>query len=153
MSEENETEEEGVGFSEGDSTLVNWDETEEIKFEVMPRGMYDCVINDCEFNFSQAKGNPMWSIELEVTSGEFAGRTLYSHMVFAGKGLGFTKAALGRIRPDLVQGTMNPEDPDVIASMLGMNVRAKVTIKPYEGEDRNNVRGLYPPSEDAAFVS
>jgi hypothetical protein len=110
----------------------------------MPKGLYACQIAECEFTHSQASGNPMWTLQLELTDGEFAGRKLYSHLVFAGKGLPITKRVLSRIAPELLEGPFNPEDDEVIQSMLGRDVKAKVDVRKYEGELRNNVRDIFP---------
>jgi len=133
-----------VDFSEGDSLMVDFNNVEDVSFEAMPRGMYPCVIADCEFTMSQSSGNPMWTFTLEVSEGEYAGRKLFSHNVFAGKGLPMTKKTLSRIAPELLEGPFNPEDSEVIASMIGRDVKAKVTVRKYEGEDRNNVGDLFP---------
>lgn len=138
---------EAVDFSDGESLLVNWDEVEETSFEAIPRGMYDVVIAECDFSFSQAKGNPMWSMRLEVEGGEYDGRILFTHQVFAGAGLGFTKATLTRIAPELLESSLDPQDEEIMASMLGKHVRAKVTIRQYEGNNTNNVTGLYAGSD------
>jgi len=137
-----------VDFSDGDSLVVDFNAVEDTGFEALAKGMYPCVISECEFNYSQASGNPMWTLQLEVSEGEHAGRKLFNHLVFAGKGLGITKQNLGRIRPDLMEAPFNPTDEEVIASMLGLNVKAKVTVRKYEGEDRNNVQGLFPGDGD-----
>lgn len=143
-------EDQGVDFGDGDSFVVDMDNVEDVSFEALPRGTYDVVIDECEFTYSQSKGNPMWSLTLEVTDGEYAGRKLFSHLVFSGPGLAFTKRQLGRIAPELKR--FDPKDPDTIASILGKNIRAKVTIRKYEGEDRNNVRDLYAGEAAESFV-
>ncbi len=141
-------EETGVDFSGGDSLTVNWDEVEGASGEVMPRGMYPCTISECEFTHSESGGNPMWTLTLEISEGDYAGRKLYTHLVFKGAGLGFTKTALERIKPELLQQPLDPEDEEAMGSMLGTNLKAKVTVKKWEGENRNNVRGLYAAGGD-----
>lgn len=136
-----------VDFPEGDNLLVNWDDIEEQSFEAIPRGNYPCIISECDFQHSQAAGNPMWSIRLEVEGGEYDGRILFTHMVFAGKALGFTKATLARIAPELLESALDPQDEEAQGSLLGKHVTAKVTTRMYEGELTNNVRGLYALEE------
>lgn len=141
-------EETAVDFSEGDSLVVDFNAVEDTGFEALPKGMYPCVISECDFTYSQSAGNPMWTLQLEVSEGEYAGRKLFNHLVFKGAGLGITKQNLGRIRPDLLESAFDPSDEEVIASMLGLGVKAKVTVRKYEGEDRNNVNGLFPGDQD-----
>lgn len=136
-----------VDFSEGESAVIDWNDVEDSSFEALPKGIYPCVIADCEFTYSQSSGNPMWTLQLEVSEGEYAGRRLFTHLVFSSKALPITKQNLARIKPELLEGPMDPADEEVIASMLGTPVKAKVTIRKYEGEDRNNVAGLYKGEE------
>ncbi len=142
-----DTDKEPVSFEEGDSIMVDFDAVEDVKFEALPVALYPCVIADCEFGYSQASSNPMWTLTLEVSEGEYAGRKLFCHLVFHGPGLPITKRQLTRIAPDLIAKPFDPEDPDVIAQMLGMDIRAKVTVGRYEGRKTNNVRDLFPGNE------
>ncbi len=140
-----------VDFSEGDSLMVDLNEVEDVTFEALPRAIYPCVISECEFTFSQAKGNPMWTLVLEVSEGEYTGRKLYSHLVFQGPGLPITKRQLSRIAPELFDGPFNPEDENIIQSILGRNIKAKVTQRKFEGQWTNNVRELYAAEEGGGF--
>lgn len=141
-----------VDFSEGDSLMVDLNNVEDVSFEAMPRAIYPCVVSNNEFTYSQNSGNPMWTLTLEVEDGEYAGRNLWSHLVFAGKGLPMTKRQLSRIAPELMDGPFDPQDEQVIGSLLGRRIRAKVAIRMFEGEKRNNVRDLYPAEEAGSFV-
>ncbi len=142
---------EGVEFQEGDGAVVAWDDVDDSTFEIMQRGNYGVMCSECEFDYSQAKGTPMWSLVWEVEDGEYEGRKLFSHMVMAGKGLPITKKQLGRIRPDLLEQDMDAEDEATIESMIGTRAIAKVTTKKYEGEMRNNIRDLFAPDEGDGF--
>lgn len=139
-----------VDFSEGEEvTTIDWNDVEDSSFEVMPKGMYPCLVSECEFTYSQRSGNPMWTVTLEVSEGEYAGRKLFTHLVFGGKALPITKETLQRIKPELLE--MNPfdyTDEEAISNMLGTAVKAKVGIRKYEGQDRNNVDRLFPGGGD-----
>lgn len=143
-----------VNFEDGnnESLMVDLTNVEEPSFEVMPRGTYPVVFTDVEFTYSQNSGNPMWSCTLEVEDGEYAGRKLFTHMVFAGNGLGFTKKQLGRIKPELLQGPFDPQDPEVIESLLGIRARVRVSIRKYEGTDRNNVADVFASDGGDSFT-
>ncbi len=142
---------EAVDFSPGDSLMVDLNDVEDVSFEALPKGIYPCVIAECEFSYSQSKGNPMWTLVLEVSDGDYTGRKLFSHLVFAGPGMPITKRQLQRIAPELFDGAFNPEDEDIIQSMLGRAIQAKTAPKKYEGEMRDNVRDLFAASEDTGF--
>lgn len=138
-----EAEAEAVDFGEGEALVADFGDVEEASFEVIPAGMYNCQIVECEFTYSEAKGTPMWSLQLEVSDGEYAGRKLFTHWVMAGKGMPFTKKDLAQVAPELLEAPFNPQDPEVVASILGRDVRAKVKVGTYQGDKNNNVRGLF----------
>ncbi len=144
--------EEAVDFSEGDSLVVDFGEVDDTAFEAIPKGLYPCVVAECEFTYSQSSGNPMWTLTLEVSEGEYAGRKLFTHLVFHGAGLGMTKQQLGRIKPELIEAPLDPTDEETIAGMLGLAVKARVDIRKWEGQNRNNVRGLFPGGDGDGFV-
>lgn len=133
-----------VSFEEGESVVVDFNNVEDdAGFEALPAGMYEGTISTCEFKYSNSSGNPMWSIQWEVTDGDYAGRILFTHMVMAGKGLPITKKHLTRIRPELLEGPFNPEDEDVIEGMLGICAKLKVIQKRWDGQMTNNVKDVF----------
>ena len=143
----------GVQVGPGSVSAIDLSSVEGPSFEVMPRGNYQCVVTECDFDFSSTKGEPMWKMRLEVMEGEFEGRRLFSNMMWAGNGLTFTKRDLEAIRPDLAGAAIQPDDDVLLDSMVGLRVTAKVATQRYEGETRNNVRQLLAPVEgDGAFV-
>jgi len=134
-----------VGFEAGgDSAMVDLDSVEDAKFEVLPRGMYEVRVSDLTFDYSQASGNPMWTWELEVDGGDHSGRKLFFHTVFSGKGLPMTKRILQRIIPEIASKPFNPEEVANGQSIIGLTLKAKVAIKRYEGQPRNNVQDMFP---------
>ena len=141
-------------FSEGDELTVDLNAIEDVNFEIMPRGKYGCQITECEFGISNSGGNPMWSMVMEVEEGEFAERTLFLHWVWAGKGIGYTKRQAARIAPELMEEgyTFDPQDEEVIESMIGKRLMARVTTKKYEGEMRNNVADVFAPADGGGFL-
>ncbi len=142
---------EAVDFSEGDSLMVDLNAVEDVTFEALPKGIYPCVIAECEFSYSQSKGNPMWTLTMEVSDGEYTGRKLFSHLVFLGAGLPITKRQLSRIAPELFDAPFNPEDQETIDSMVGKNISVKTAPRKYEGQMRDNVRDLFPAEEGDGF--
>lgn len=139
----------GVDFSagEGGEVTVDLNNVEDSSFEVLPKGMYNCVVDSLEFEYSQNSGNPMWSWVLEVEDGEFAGRKLFFHTVWAGKGLPITKRVISRVCPELLSGPFNPEQVAAEGNIVGRRVKARVAIRKFEGENRNNVRDLFAADE------
>jgi len=143
-----------VDFSgeEGEAVVVDLSGVDaDAGFEVIPRGIYPVTIAALEFGMSQRSGKPMWTCELEIEDGEYAGRTLYHHISFSEKALPRTKKTISRIAPELLEGPFSPEEVADESTLLGRRARARVDIRRYEGENRNNVRELLEP-EDGEFV-
>lgn len=141
----------GVDFSEGESMLVDFSNVEDVSFEVLPAGMYECVIAECNFTHSQSSGNAMWTLVLEVEGGDHAGRKLYTHWVFEGKGLPMTKRLVKRIAPELLEAPFDPEDDEITSSMIGRQLKAKVAVGMYQGNKNNNVKDLFPNEGDGGM--
>ncbi len=141
-----------VNFSEGDSIMVDMSNVEEATFEALPVGMYAVMISDVNFKYSQNSGNPMWELILEVTDGEYASRKLYTHWVWAGKGLPFTKRIVAKIAPELLENPFSADDEDIMAALLGRELRAKVGVRIYDGDKTNNVKDLFLAGGEDSFM-
>lgn len=142
----------GVGQDEEGGLVVDLSGVDEQgNFEAMPRGTYNCSVLNLTFDYSQRSGNPMWTWELEVDDGDYAGRHLFHHTTFNEKGLPRTKRTIGRVAPELLEGPFNPETVALEGTMLGKKCRARVDVKPYEGQMRNNVRDILAPDDGDGF--
>lgn len=117
-------------------------------FEAMPRGMYDCLIDDCQFGPSKNSGNPMWTWVLEVESGDYAGRKLFFHLPFTENMLPRIKKILNRIVPSLAATAFDPAKVAAEGTLVGVRCKVRVDTRPYEGQIRNNVRDILPPSAE-----
>ncbi len=153
--EDDEDETQGIdvedGAEDGDDLVIDIESVEDdAGFEVLPRGTYDCEVANVEFGYSQASGNPMWTVTLEVRNEEYEGRKLFTHLVWAGKGLPRTKTAVKQIFADVIpdMNAIKPRELAESGELVGVMCRAKVNIRPYEGEKRNNVQQLLAPRAD-----
>ena len=99
------------------------------------------MITDCDADYSNA-GNKMWTMQLEVTDGDFSGRKLFFHVTFSENAMPFAKKTLAQLAPDLLEATFEYDDPEITGRFINMEVIAQVTIKKFEGEPRNNIRAL-----------
>ena len=139
-------EDEGVNIdddSQEGGCVVDFSNVDDVgEFEAIPRGKYPCVVDSLEFDYSQSKGNPMWTWTLEIEDGEFAGRKLFFHTTFHDKGLPFAKKTLAAVAPQYLESSFDAEAVADSGDLVGIRVTAEVTQKKYEGRMRNNVRGL-----------
>ncbi len=134
-------EDDALEMSEGTSTMVDFTNVEDNKFEILPKGPQNCTIIANEFKYS-AKGNAMWAMQLEVNEGDYEGRRLFFHITFSEKAMGFAKESLQNLgRGDLLEGgQFDCADPEVVASFENLAVTANVTVGTYNGDATNNVR-------------
>jgi len=143
-------------FEEGDSSLaINMAETEEATFENVPKGTYDCVVEEVEFKFSESSGQPAWYFKLTISDGEYAGRKLFYIMSFSEKALPYTKAALLRFAPKYANmPNFNPQKVADSGDLVGLAIRVRTKIEAYEGEDRTRVAAVVAPkASDDGFDS
>lgn len=132
------------GGDDNDSMVVDLNSVEDGGFELIPKGVQTCTIEELDYAISQSKGNPMWSMTLVVADGEFEGRKLFSHLVWKGPGLPMTKRAVSVIAPELFEKPFSPKQVADEGTLLGRTVRVRVGHNKYEGETRNNVKGFLP---------
>jgi len=137
-----------------DGLLVDLSQVEEMKFELLPKGNYDVIIEDAEFSLSKSSSKPMWSLRLNVLNEEYKNRKLFSILSFSEKALPGTKSALLVISPELLNGPFRMNDPEVVSSIIGKFAKVRVAIEKSEGYDeQNRVKRWLQPSADSAFIS
>jgi hypothetical protein len=150
--------EEGQGLSteDGDGFSFDMDDVEADKgFEPLPQGVYSCTIEELEYRISAA-GKPMWAAKLAVVGGpgsmnyEEMNRKLFWNQSWAPTMLSRGKATLQKIAPELTKGSFNPKKCADEGILLGRPLRAKVAIKVYNGEKRNEVKDVLAPTLDGA---
>lgn len=113
-------------------------------FEVIPKGTYPFVISAAEGKRSQSSNNPMISLTLEIDGGEYAGRKLFTHVVFSPKAVGRAKQTMQTLGLEELANSPNlkPLDPATAEQFVGKRGKAVVTIEKYEGNDQNRVKRL-----------
>lgn len=147
-----ETAQEEVGEVDDDNFVVDMDSVEDLKFEAIPAGSYDCVISEVEYKRSQSSNKPMWEIRPEIVGGEYAGRKLWFYASFSENALPGTKIMIGNIAPQLLEQPLQPKKVAEEGTLLGIRCKAKVKIEIYQGEKKNRVERLLPPSEGNEFM-
>ncbi|MGD9725592.1 MAG: DUF669 domain-containing protein [Nitrospira sp.] len=121
---------------------VNFNDVEEAKFELIPKGEYDVVVEEAEYKLSQSSNQPMWALTLTIEGGEYDGRKLFNNVSFSEKALPFAKRTLAKCWPHLLTTDFNPEAIDDYG-IQGWRGRVKVKHRDYEGEKQANVGDMF----------
>lgn len=127
---------------------MNWDDIlkaqeEDAGFGAVPAGKYTVRVVKGE-NVKASTGADMVKVEMEIEGGPYAGRKLWTNIVFTVdnpnamrftirklNGLGITKEIISTQKPT----------PAQIASMIvGVVSEAEVEVRQYNDEDRNDVK-------------
>lgn len=118
------------------------------KFEAMPPGVYDAIIENVEYGNSQSSGNPMLTFQFRITDERFNNRMMFYHTVLnADSGLSRLKRLLVRVAPEVNLSGFNPSKFADSGEILGFPCRLKLNVRPYKGEKRNNVQDVLAPEE------
>lgn len=137
-------------FEDGSSLIVDLSGIQEMKFEAVPKGIYDAEVDSCEYQISKNSNQPMFQFVFQITDGPYQGRKLYFYTSFSQKALPGTKTALLRIDPTLFSGPFEPQKIAATGQLLGKKLRIKVTLEDYQGEQRSRVQAVFQPAENSA---
>ncbi len=132
---------------EEDNLLINLSEVEGQSFELLPKGKYPVVVEECEYQISKSSGKPMWSMRYSVTEGPFENRKLFQYISFSPKALPMSKANIAALAPELAESeAFNPKQIAEEGTMTGRTAMATVGIeKGQDGnDDRNTIKNLKP---------
>lgn len=139
-----------------DGLVVNLSEVEEQKFELIPNGKQNIIIEENAYSLSKSSGKPMWSLKLNITGGEFKGRKLFPILSFSEKALPGTKAVIAVIAPELLDAPFKVNDPNIVTSVVGRFAKVQVGTQKAEAgsgyDDQNRVKRWFQPDGDSAFM-
>lgn len=143
-----------------DGDTINWadvDEQEGGDLEVIPRGKYATTVDESEFSLSKEGQNPMITLRLEITDGDYSGRKLWYRVVLTKKTLGMVKHSLRVLGVKMPSKEMSWngakrwfEKLADSGDLIGQECAATVKIRTYEGEKRNEVRSIHSAGEATA---
>lgn len=135
-------------FEDGGSLIVDLSGVEELKFDLIPKGNYDAIIDSLEYGKSKSSGAPMFTWVFAIEGGDFAGRKLYYYTSFSNKALKGTKTSLLRIDAEMFAGQFNPQEVAESGQMLGKHVRIKISHEERQdnGEMQARVQSILPPA-------
>lgn len=147
-------EESGAMFENNDDgLLINLEGVEAQKFEALPKGTYNAIIEDNEFQMSKSSGKPMWNLKLAITDEEYKNRKLFTFLSWSEKALPGTKAALATFAPELTSGNISVKDPETVQSIVGRTVRVQVSVEKYQDNDQNRIKKWMVPEGGGDFIN
>jgi hypothetical protein len=118
-----------------DPSSYTFDEPEDRKFVVFPKGEYAWRILEINELTQSSSGNPMLPIKFEFTNGDDT-TTVYENFVFTESAKfkidQFMKCCSGQMAPGR---KINFTDPEVIKWLKARTGRAKLTVEPVKGKD------------------
>src|SRR6202007_1730943 len=86
-----------IVFEAGGSLVVDMSKVDEAKFQNIPKGTYNAVIEQGDFGMSANSGAAMFTLTYKIEDGTYEGRKLLTYITFSRKALPFSKATLLRI--------------------------------------------------------
>lgn len=120
--------------------LNDVDETQTEGFGLMPKGDYDMIVDNCEFQLSKASGAPMLKWTFKVVSGDFENRLHWEYTVLNNNfGLRNLKKILIALNCGVDFTTFNPQTFAEEGTAIGENLTITLDIKRDKktNEDRN----------------
>lgn len=137
-------------YAEGDSLVVDLSAVEEMKFEKIPKGIYDAEVDEVTYGKSNSSGAPMFTFSFRIDGGEFEGRKLPYYTSFSPKALSGTKTALSRLDANMFSGVFKPQEVAESGALLQKKLRIKVGEQEYNGEIRSKIDYILAPSTGEA---
>lgn len=117
-------------------------------YDPLPNGTYDVVVDDCE-EVESTTGKPMIKWTLKVLGGEYDGRKLFVNTVLTPEAMWKVKETLTAVQyPANLDGNFD-FDPGVA---IGLQARAVVTQRTWEGQVRNDVKRMIAMSGAGASM-
>jgi len=125
------------------------------QLQPVPAGEYHVVVHSAEYKPSST-GKPMWKYTLKIQGGPQDGRNVWGQQVLTRdnpNALAMFFRFFAAIGLDQAYFAQNPNPQQVAEHMHGRTAIATIAIKPYQGEQRNEVKGLKPATSGGMFGS
>lgn len=129
-------------------------------FEVLPKGTYNVIIDECELTEAKSSGAPMLAMKYVIDGGEYDSRVIFDYIVLGGKpkaielGQQKLKKLLVRVCPEVDIQHFNVAAFNEQGTAIGKRCQIVLGIQTnksgdYKGEKRNNVKDILAPSNDS----
>lgn len=155
--QEDQVEDTGVSFEDGDGYTFNMKETKEDSgFTPLPEGTYLVTIEEVKYGMSKT-GNPKWDLKYAIAEGEFAekNRKVFDLISLKVEQQGRVKKFINRVAPELAEvEQFSPKKVAEEGLLIGKQLKVKLGIEDqpeeYGGGKRNRVKDHYAPGSGGA---
>lgn len=134
-------------------STLKWSEwlaaADESGFSAIPAGEYDLYVSSASAAQSSS-GKDMIKLTFVVEQGPHEGSKIFSNMVISPESpaaLGFLIRKLAALGVDRDYLAGNPSLEQVASQLENRRCTAKVTVREFNGTDRNDVDALKPPAD------
>ena len=131
---------------------INWAELQqaagEAGFDAVPAGMYDVIV-DTASTKAASSGKNMIVVRFKIENGPEAGKSVFNQFVLSpenANALAFFFRHMAAMGLSEAYFQSNPPLERVAADLTGRRCRIQVSIREWNGSDRNNVDSVAPPA-------
>ena len=114
-------------------------------YEVIPPGLYEAIITESEMQANKAGTGAYLKLTFTITSGSCKGRLLWDRLNLnnpSAKAVEIARQQLANICRAV--NVLSPRDS---TQLHNLPLRIKVIIRDYNGEEKNEIKGYYPPED------
>ncbi len=140
-------------------TTLNWKDLQraasESGFDALPAGEYDIVTEQSSAVKSQ-NGKDMIKTRFRVETGPYAGRAIFNQFVITpdnSNALNFFFRHMRVLGLDDAFFAANPSVEAVAAALVNRRARVRISIREWQGQERNQVDAVLPPSNGMSAAS
>ena len=115
-------------------------------FEVLPKADYHFKVTGSQHKIAST-GKDMFELKCTIQEGPHAGRVLFTNLVLSPDNatamqIFFKKMKALGLTPEYFKG--EPSNEEVANAVLDREFRGGVTIRQWQGEDRNEINSIFP---------
>jgi len=138
---------------------INWSDLQkaagDAAFTPVPNDVYDVFVDTAEATQSST-GKDMIKVQFKIQNGPHEGRNVFNQFVISpdsANALAFFFRHMAALGLDEAFFAANPPLQTVAATLVGRACRIKVGTREYQGQDRNQVDAVLPPTAGTAVTA
>lgn len=118
-------------------------------FSALPPGEYDCVVDSANVKQVSDGAKSAIAAQFKVENGPYQGQSCFNQFTLSPENpnaLAFFFRHMGAMGLDKDYFAANPQLERVASDLVGRRCRVRVSIRQWQGQDRNQVDAVLPPS-------